>query len=191
MKTLTTIIAALMAFLMIGTAQAQNSILKPGDPIQVELKAPVEDTQVVSSVYTISSRGTIKLPYLAEMQAANMSTTDLARRIEAAYKAAEIYTNPTLNVNMGITPGGAGAAAHVVTVGGEVKSGGREVPLRDGMTLYQAIMAAGGFADFADPRKVKLVRKGRETVIDMKKTGALGAASTLLMDGDVIHVPTN
>jgi protein involved in polysaccharide export with SLBB domain len=188
MKTLIQLIALTLALTITTQVQAQNAILKPSDSVNVELKVPAEDaTNVTSLGLAISPQGTIKLSYIGEVQAVGLTPTQLARRIEAAYKAAEIYTNPTIHVN--IAPNSqAGGAAHIVTVGGEVKSGGKEVALRDGMTLYQAIMAAGGFTEFADTRRVKLIRKGSETLIDMKKTGARGAASMLLQDGDVIHV---
>lgn len=188
MKTFTLLIATVVLSLLSHSTQAQNlQVLKPGDPITIELKVPAEDAANVTAQMTVSQQGTIKVAYLdREISAAGLNTTDLARRIEQAYKGAQIYTNPTINVK---TPTPNEMAPHIVTVGGEVKSGGKEVMLRDGMTLYQAIMSAGGFTEFAAIKKVKLIRKGHETIVNMKVGGAVGANSTLLMDGDVIHVP--
>jgi protein involved in polysaccharide export with SLBB domain len=171
-----------------STVNAQTlTALKPGDPIVIDLKVPAEDAPNVSTKMNVSKQGTIRVAYLdREIPVAGLNTTEVARRIEQAYKAAEIYTSPTIVVTS-TTPND--YVPHIVTVGGEVKSGGREVALRDGMTLYQAIMAAGGFTEFADTKRVKLIRSGGETIVDMKKTGARGAASMLLKDGDVIHVP--
>jgi len=181
------IVAILAALCFVQSASAQNRPLKAGDPVLVELKVPAEDATNVSSSYTISERGTVRMPYLnSEIAAAGLTTTDLARRIEAAYRNAEIYTNPTINI---LINDPSKAAPHIVTVGGEVKSGGREVPLRDNMSLYQAIMAAGGFTEFADVRRVRLMRGKRSEIFDMRKIQDNGSNNPILMDGDTIHVP--
>jgi protein involved in polysaccharide export with SLBB domain len=187
MKTCFSLILAFATLLFAAPAGAQVSKLKPSDPVQIELKVPAEDATNVTSIYTVSNAGTIRMPYLDhEIQAAGLSTTDLARRIEAAYKAAEIYTNPTINVVMNdpqkVSP-------HVVTVGGEVKGGGGQVPVRDKMTLYAAIMSVGGFTEFANVRKVKLIRENRESVYDMRKIKADGSNNPILLDGDMVVVP--
>ena len=187
MKTIATLVIAFAALLIATPATAQNAPLKAGDPVMIELKVPAEDATNVTSKYNISTAGTVKVPYLErEIQAAGLTTTDLARRIEAAYRAAEIYTAPTINVT---TPTPTDYAPHIVTVGGEVKTGGREVPLRDGMRLYSAIMAAGGFTEFADIRRVKIIRGTRSTTYDMKRIDPGGSNNPILMDGDTIHVP--
>jgi protein involved in polysaccharide export with SLBB domain len=188
MKSIAILLIAALALWCHSPAGAQTlSALKPGDPVSIELKVPAEDAPNVTAKYNISGTGTVKVPYLdREIMAAGLSTTELARRIEQAYKAAEIYTNPTINVTT-ITP--QDYSPHVVTVGGEVKTGGREVPLRDGMRLYQAIMAAGGFTEFADVKRVKIIRGTRSMVFDMRKLDPGGSNNPILMDGDTIHVP--
>ena len=161
--------------------------LKAGDPVTIELKVPAEDAPNVSSTYNVSGSGTVKLPYLdREISASGLTTTELARRIEQAYRAAEIYTNPTVNCT---TTNPQNHIPHIITVGGEVKSGGREVPVRDGMRLYNAIMAAGGFTEFAAVKRVKVIRGTREFVFDMRKLDPGGKNNPILMDGDTVHVP--
>ncbi|HEX2748018.1 MAG TPA: polysaccharide biosynthesis/export family protein [Verrucomicrobiales bacterium] len=187
MKTIVSLILACAVLLFAGSAGAQQSRLKPTDPINVELKVPAEDATNVTSLYTVSESGTIRMPYLdREIQAAGLSTTELARRIEAAYRAAQIYTNPTINV---VINDPSKSAPHVVTVGGEVKGGGAQVPLRDNMRLFTAIMSAGGFTEFADVRHVKLIRQNKQNVYDMRKIDAGGSNNPILMDGDTIVVP--
>jgi protein involved in polysaccharide export with SLBB domain len=188
MKTIIPLLLALVGLLFAPGAGAQTlTPLKPGDPISVELKVPAEDALNVTAMYSISGAGTLRLPYLdREIAAAGLTTTDLARRIEQAYRAAEIYTNPTINCT---TQRPENYQPHIVTVGGEVKSGGREVPLRDGMRLYQAIMSAGGFTEFADVKRVKIIRGTRAMVYDMRKIDERGSNNPILLDGDTIHVP--
>src|SRR5688572_460981 len=164
MKLSTTFIVALAALLFPLRAPAQtHAVLKPSDPVKIELKVPAEDAANVSSTYTVSEKGLLKMPYLDhEIQASGMSVSELSRRIEAAYRAAGIYSNPTIIAGLS---GPEIAVPHVVTVGGEVRNP-REVPLREKMRLYSAIMSAGGFTEFADVRRVKLIRESKATVCD-------------------------
>lgn len=178
---------AFIGLLLSLQARAQaTAVLKPSDPVTVELKVPAEDADNVTSVYTVSETGTLKMPYLEkEITAKGLSVSQLARRIEAAYKEAGIYSAPTVNVILSGPPG----PTHAVTVGGEVRSGGAQVPLRDNMQLFTAITTAGGFTEFADKKKVKLIRASKATLYDMRDIKADGSNNPLLKDGDLIHVP--
>lgn len=188
MKTIATLLITIATLLFASQAGAQNlSPLKAGDPVQIDLKVPAEDALNVTAQYAVSGNGTVKVPYLdREIQAAGLTTTELARRIEQAYRAGEIYTNPTIICK---TPSPIEIQPHIVTVGGEVRSGGKEVGLRDGMRLYQAIMSAGGFTEFADMRHVKIIRGTRSQTYDMRKLDPGGSNNPILLDGDTIHVP--
>lgn len=186
MKTLLTLLTTLAALILGPSVNAQTMALAPGHSVTIELKVPSEDAANVSSVYTVSAAGTIRLPYLnGEIRAAGVSPTDLARRIEQAYRTAEIYTNPTVNVvskDQQIN--------NIVTVGGAVKSGGREVPLRDGMTLYMAITAAGGPDEFAKLKAIRVIRGNREFTCDMRKVDKAGSVNNpVLQPNDQIIVP--
>ena len=181
-------ILILLAFVFQFLAMGANAqVLKPGDPVTIELKAPVEDAAVVSTRYTISDSGTLKMPHLdAEIQAAGLTAPTLARKIEAAYKSAEIYTNPTIVAQL-TTP--EQQAPHVVNVAGEVRTGGGTIPLRTGMRLLSALTACGGFTEYAKTKNVRLIRGTKETVYDMRKIDANGANNPVLQDGDSIIVP--
>ena len=82
-----------------------------------------------------------------------------------------------------------GMVNHVVNVGGEVRATG-EFPLRQGMTLMAAINKAGGFTEFGNPKKVKLLRNNRETIYNMKSINPDGSNNPILQDGDQIIVPS-
>ena len=181
---------ALILGLFLHRAGAQTgSVLKPSDNVIIELKTPVEDATTVSATYPVSQGGTVRLPMLnSEVRAAGLTTTQLARSIEAAYRAADIYTNPAIVCNIDFNKA-AGGAAHIVAVGGEVRSPQGAVPLRDGMRLYQAIMQCGGPTEFADMRKVKIIRGTREYRFDMRKILPDGTNNPILQDGDTIHIP--
>ena len=190
MKSLITLLFALAVMILAPTANAQTIALAAGNAIQIELKVPAEDAANVTSMYSLSATGTVRLPYLnTEILAVGLSPTALARKIEQAYKAAEIYTNPTINVIPAIGTGG--QLNNIVIVGGEVKTGGREVPLRDGMRLYAAITSAGGFTDFADIRRVKIIRGTRSLIYDMRKIQEDGSNNPVLQPNDQIIVPSD
>lgn len=186
MKTFFHCLMAMVTMFAMPMAMAQSSTLKAGDPVQIELKAPAEDAAVFGGNYTISETGTVKVPHLdQEISAVGLSTSQLSRKIELAYKAADIYTNPTIIVNM---QNPTTYIPHVVNVGGSVRQPG-EVPLRENMRLFQAITRAGGFTEFARQKEIKLVRGNRETKYDMRSIRADGSNNPFLQDGDQIIVP--
>ena len=103
--------------------------------------------------------------------------------IEQKYKAADIYTRPTVNVaqqTAGADP------TQYISVLGEVKLP-QNVPFRPGMTMVDAIAACGGFTDFAKPKKVKLVSGGQSRILDLSNLGSAGAVTKLKV-GDSINV---
>ena len=161
-------------------------MLKPGDPLTIEILKPASEAPNINSNYTISAKGEIKMPRLeTPIQAAGLTHEDLARQLETAYRSAGIFKEPSFRVS---GPKDSGCE-HIIAVSGQVQGGGREVPLRDGMTLYQAIMAAGGFTEFAKATRVKLIRGKKETIYDLRKLLPDGSNNPVLKDGDVIHVP--
>ena len=186
MKTFFYCLMVLVTMLAMPMAMAQSSKLKAGDPVQIELKAPAEDAAAFGGNYTISESGTLKVPHLnQEVSAVGLSTSQLSRKIEEAYRAAEIYTNPTIIVNM---QNPTQFIPHVVNVGGEVRQPG-EAAFRENMRLFQAITSRGGFTEFAKVREVKLVRGNRETKYDMRSIKPDGSNNPFLQDGDQIIVP--
>lgn len=190
MKFFQKLLSALMLFVVTPAAHGQFAgILKTGDSVEIELKTPAEDAQNLTTTYAVSDRGTIKMPMLEqEITAAGINPSTLARRIEAAYKAADIYTAPMINVTLPTMTNG-GIANHVVSIGGEVRTPG-EFPLRQGMTLMSAINRAGGFTEFGQPKKVKLLRNNKEMIYNMKTINPDGSNNPVLQDGDQIIVPT-
>ncbi len=188
MKTVTSLFLVLLMSLVVpASLQAQTAgTLKPGDSVNISLQSPIADTASVTMVYPVSNRGTVKMPHLdQEIPAAGITAEALARRIEAAYRAADIYTNPSLTASI---QGETLAPSHVVSVAGEVKAPG-EFQLRQGMTLLAAITKVGGFTEFSISRKVKLIRGNTERIYDMRKVLSDGSNNPVLQDGDQIIVP--
>ena len=145
-----------------GVAQAQETVLKSGQTFALRISGvPLDEVNLVSQPFAISDLGTVKLPYLkTPIKASGMKPSTLARAIESAYKKAEIYTNPTIQIS--VAAGTAGGAERFVSVIGEVKVP-RGVGFTTGMTMLDAIAQCSGFSDFADKKKVKLTRGDKVT----------------------------
>ena len=188
MKLIRAFLSLLLCLLAAPLVQAQQGgFLKVADMVNIELKTPAEDAQNVTSKYVVSDTGTIKMPMLRqEIAAVGLTPTSLARKIEAAYRSEEIYTNPTINAFL---PQEEGVANHVVVVSGEVKVTG-EFAVRQNMRLMTAISKAGGFTDFAKTKAVRLLRGNKSTVYDMRKIQEDGSNNPILLDGDSIIVPS-
>ena len=81
-----------------------------------------------------------------------------------------------------------------VRVTGAVRAA-RSIPYRQGMTVLDAVLEAGGLSDFAAPNRAKLYRKidNRTEVLDIElgnilNKGKLGT-NVLLVPGDIVTVP--
>lgn len=140
--------------------------LQVGDEIRITLRGvPAEDAEKVSGDYLVNERGEVRLPLLDLGVAARGATAlRLAERIEAAYRDAGIYQKPRVEVAAAKAKRPEGA---VVSVGGEVRRDG-PVAYRDGLTVLQAIHAAGGRTEFGG-RNVYLIRRGRQFCLDFEQ----------------------
>ena len=78
--------------------------------------------------------------------------------------------------------------ARFVNVGGAVRTPSR-VPFTEDMTLLTAINAAGGFNDFADQRKVRLLRGSTVQVYDVREFRRDPSRDVRLQPGDRVEVP--
>ena len=179
-------IHAVVFFTVMGLAAvcAQEPQLEKGQSFLLRLAGvPVDDQSSISQTYTISDTGTIKLLYLEqEMDASGLRPSELARRIEAAYKQAEIFTKP----NITITLGEASGIQRFASVLGHVKSPGT-VGIIPGLTMLDAIARCGGFNPFANARRVKLTRAGKATLHDLSQT--TNKDNTKIKSNDIITVP--
>lgn len=159
------------------------SPIETGQVIQIQiLGVPPGEQARINATYPVSDRGYVTMWKVGSIKAAGMGTDALARTIEAAYRNAEIYTSPTIQI---IADSSDNLVQQLVTVGGKVRSPGAK-PYQRGMTLFQAIMAAGGATEFGADNRVKLYRGGRVYTYDLNK----GEHKLLLVyPKDVIDIP--
>ena len=165
-----------------GHVLASDAAFRNGDTIELRIGGvPSEETQLVTGSYTVDGEGFINLPHVGKVRAAGLGQAALQRAVEAAYRGGEIYTNPTITVTVPTT-------LRFVNVSGDVRQP-RRVEYTSDLTVLGAISAAGGFTDYADQRKVRLMRGGRAQLVDIKAVRSNPSLDIILLPGDQIEVP--
>jgi len=75
-----------------------GNILK-GQALDISiLGVPDKDKKNITSTYVVSETGVLSLWMLEPMQVAGLTSDQLARKIEKAYKAKGLFTSPVLQV---------------------------------------------------------------------------------------------
>ena len=172
----------LLMFAMLGISHAQTTI-SPGRAIEIRIQGvPTEETQRINNTYPVSESGHIRMPYIGNIRAAGLSPNALAQSIEASYRAAKIYTNPTIQV---FATSDETINELILTVGGQVRRPG-PVKYNRGMTLYDAVQAAGGATEFGSLYRVQLLRNGRLTEFNLYE---MKAKTVPVEPNDSIDIP--
>jgi polysaccharide export outer membrane protein len=73
-------------------------------------------------------------------------------------------------------------------VRGEVLQPGR-YKLTSGLTVVRALAAAGGYTEFANPRKVKILRGGKAFYVNLRELEQYPDRDIEIKPGDVMVVP--
>jgi polysaccharide biosynthesis/export protein len=167
-----------------GADVPQGYLVGPGDVVQVFVWRNPD----LSAEVPVRPDGRITTPLVEDMQAAGKTTTALARDIEAVLQT--YVRTPQVNVIV-TTPRSVYSEVKVV---GAVRTPG-PIPYRDGLTVLDAVLAAGGLTDFAAGNRARLVRsrnnKSEEISVRLKDMLGRGELETNveLEPGDVLIVP--
>jgi protein involved in polysaccharide export with SLBB domain len=171
-----------LLFLSFAAIAFGQAALRVGDPVDIKISGvPPDEQNQINNAYTVDANGSINLPFINKVKAAGLTPAQLSASIESAYRAAKIYTNPTITVVLPPT-------YRLVNVGGAVRNPSR-VPFTEDLTLLSAINAAGGFNDFADQRHVRLLRGSSVKLYDVRKFRRDPSLDVALQPGDKIEVP--
>ncbi len=134
--------------------------------------------------------GMISVPLIGDVKAGGKAPEQVAKEIQA--RLATFIRDP--NVTVILTDLRSHEFLSRVRVTGAVRAP-RSMPFRQGMTVLDAVLEAGGVNDFAAPNRSKLYRKSKDKaeVIDIDLgnilyKGKLGTNERLI-PGDVITVP--
>ncbi|MFK7851179.1 MAG: polysaccharide biosynthesis/export family protein [Akkermansiaceae bacterium] len=177
-------IPRLLTLVLLATLSPLFSQIQAGSSVQVTIMGvPAEEKTKIDAMYFVSGNGTINLPFIGRMRAAGMKPESLAASIQNAYRSADIYTSPTIQVIS--TVEGGGVQQQVVHLGGQIRSPG-PTPFRKGLTIYQAVQAAGGATPYGSMKRVKLYRNGAIQVFDITNAQFMNVP---LKPDDTIEIP--
>jgi len=145
--------------------------IEAGRSIQITIGGvPAEEKAKIDATYPVSKEGMVNLPFIGKMKAAGKTAEELKAAIEKAYVDGGIYEAPEIQILS--SPGCGGPLVAQVHIGGQVLKTG-PIDFADGMTLGDAIKAAGGATEFGSLKRVKLYRDGLMTSYDLTKKGSM------------------
>jgi len=126
----------------------------------------VEDRKPTISLIVTDS-GEIDVPLIGRMTAVNKTCKDLAMEIKAPLEK-EYFYKATVIVGLDFVSGKSHGRVYVT---GNVRAPGPlEIPPDENFTVSRAVLRAGGFDQFANKHKVKLVRKKMDSPTETETT---------------------
>lgn len=164
---------------------ASTYLIQPGDDLVVTLPFNGELNQHTQ----VAPDGTFTMPLAGVLPAAGHTTAQLAGAIDKALAAQGVVADARAAVTVAAYSGR-------VYVGGQVREPG-EIPLRNDMTVIQAISAARGMLDTARTNEVVLIRRSPQNGRPMLRTIDIDALThkgdpdqaVVLQASDTIFVP--
>lgn len=162
----------------------KSYIIGPGDVVRVFVWRNPELTVQLP----VRPDGKISTPLVDDVVAVGKTPTQLAREIETVL--AEFIRSPTVNVIV-VEP--ASAFSQVKIVGQVLKP--QAVAYRQGLSVFDAVLAVGGMTPFAAGNRAKIVRKtdGKTVEIKVRLNDLVGKGDMRenhdLQPGDVLIIP--
>lgn len=160
---------------------AKNYVIGASDDLSVTVWKQPD----LSGTLLVRPDGMISMPLLGDVQAAGLTPLQLGDRIQA--KLRKFIQDPEVSVVL------TQINSKVIYLLGEVGKKG-PVQMTPGMTLLEAISSGGGLTDFANSKKMYILRDqgGKHERIPVNYKKALkgdSAFNLVLQPGDTIVVP--
>jgi polysaccharide export outer membrane protein len=161
---------------------SESYVIGPEDVLYIH----VWKEEALSRTIPVRTDGKISLPLVDDVQAAGLTARQLKDALTKRLK--EFLENPNVSVTV------VEANSYKVYVSGQVRNPG-VYRLRSETTLLQIIPVAGGFTDWANPKKILIIRKEdgkeRRITVNYKKImkGDGPDSNIILKAGDTIIVP--
>jgi polysaccharide export outer membrane protein len=158
-----------------------NQQVGAGDVLEVvvvgEEKLPHE--------YEISADGTLAFPYLEPLKVAGLEPRQIAASLRDGLVGAKFLVDPQVQVKVKTYN-----SKKIQVIGQVAKQG--PLPYQDGMTLVQAISAAGWFTPLADTNHVQVIRQtptgATNAIVSVDAITDNARADIKLQQGDTIKV---
>jgi polysaccharide export outer membrane protein len=142
----------------------------------------VWNDQKLSGIFDVRPDGVISMNLIGEIRADGLTVPELTKAIVA--KLSDIMNSPEVNVQV------ARVNSKRYFIFGEVARGG-EFPLVADTTVLDALSNTGGFREFANPKKIYVLRGTKKLKFNYKEVsqGKHMEQNLVLENGDKIFVP--
>ena len=163
-------------------AASESYVIGPEDVLSIH----VWKEEALSRTVPVRMDGKISLPLIDDIQAAGYTARQLKEVLTKRLK--EFIDNPNVSVTV------AEANSYKIYVSGQVRTPG-VYRLRNETTILQIIPMAGGFTDWANQKKILIIRKedGKEKRITVNYKKILKGddpnLNITLKSGDTVIVP--
>ncbi len=127
--------------------------------------------------FTMDSQGNIEIPILGKIFLKNLTVEEAKKKIQT--RADDFLVNSTVIVK------------HInfeITILGEVNRPGTYTVYKDNITILEALGLSGDLSDYANRKKIKLIRDDNIIYIDLTKIETLYSQNFVLKSDDVIYV---
>jgi polysaccharide export outer membrane protein len=169
-----------------GTTYDESSqyIIGPGDTLQIFVWRNPE----LSTTVPVRPDGQISMPLVENMVAVHKTPSQLARDVEKVL--AEYVRSPKVNIIVTVP---VSTLSQVKIVGQVGKP--QALPFREGMSVIDAVLQAGGLTQFAAGNRAKIMRteNGKQIEIRVKLGDLLNGGdmkqNVTLKPGDVLVIP--
>ena len=171
----------------------EASDLSPGDRIEVSVEV---DGRMEVSLHRaeLNHQGMVTLPLVGDVPVGGMKLAE-ARNIILKTYGAYYVNSPVVMISL-MDKDEVGEWGYVTVLGRVARPGRIPIQSQKGMTLSEAIQAAGGFSSSAKQGDLRVSRidedgKKLQVSVDFKQIGQAGNAEAdlKLIDGDIIYVP--
>jgi polysaccharide biosynthesis/export protein len=143
----------------------------------------------------VADSGELDVPYIGRVMAVDKTCEQLSKEIKTALEK-DYYKQATVELSLNL----ANRLLGRVYIWGQVRNqGALDIQVNENLTAGKAILRAGGFADFANKKKVKIVRaaadeKGDAQTFTLDMTEILEGGKIdkdiVLQPNDLIIVPS-
>jgi protein involved in polysaccharide export with SLBB domain len=184
--------------LLNGYVKDDTYKLRVGDTVSFQiLEDQIWDPQNAPKILVVQDSGEIEVLYVGRVMAVGKSCKQLAGEIKTALEK-DYYKQATVVISMNV----ASPILGRIYIWGQVRNqGALDIRVNENLTAGQAILRGGGFADFANERKVKVIRSptgpdgGKQTqTVNLDMEQILNEGKTekdiVLQPGDLIIVPS-
>ena len=161
---------------VVGYITDDKHKLVPGDKLSFQI---IEDREPQPKSLIVTDSGELDVPYLGRLSVSGKTCKQLGEELKASLEK-DYYFRATVMIGLDQASRTLGR----VYVWGQVRNQGAiEIPAGENFTAGKALLRAGGFGDFANKKKVKLVRSnpgGQKQTLELNMVAILEDGKTEL-----------